>query len=90
MNSAVDDNQTGLKFSCTRGNAWHVYVLLVFLAYPSAIKPQNVYLAIIAQQLFCLCMDKFLKRIPPPGPLLDVVVDIASVLDWIDIPPIVL
>ena len=71
------------------GDGRHVEVLLVLLANPSAVHPEDVYRAVAREDFFHLSVGVLLELLPPPGPLLRGIGGVAPAVG-IDVPPVVL
>ena len=75
--------------ACHTGDGRHVDVLLVLLANPSAVHPEDVYRAVAREDFFHLPVGVLLELLPPPGPLLRGIGGVAPAVG-IDVPPVVL
>ena len=89
VDGSVYHEQAGLMASGHFCDGGHVDVLLVLLANPSAVHPENVYRAIARQDFLHLSVGVFLELLPSPGPFLCGIGGVATAVG-IDIPPVVL
>ena len=88
-NCAIHNNQMWLVPTCHCGNARHVDILIVLLAYPTPVKPKYIYMAIAAHEFLNLIISELLKLLPSPGVQVYGIIHIAP-FGTIYVPPVIL